>query len=268
MPQVPQEVLVARASILPEGSGAMPNGPAPHDLLWIATAPSPCEADAWHAAPSPWERGGWGGGEDGEGSLHSEAPIPDWATPQWLRQAPLVVRRDSDRDGCIPVGIRGLTRSQRHRAWLRPDAVQRRVSPEDLTRPEAWHVSRGLEAFPALQALAALRPMLERSGLPWGPIGGVGFALASGLPVLRADSDLDLLLRASQLRQLDGIARLLANAGNLGCRIDVQVDTGSGGFALAEWLRGGQVLLKTDVGPGLTDDPWRAIPDGAETSPP
>ena len=41
------------------------------------------------------------------------------------------------------------------------------------------------------------------------------------------------------------------------CRIDIQIDTGAGGFALGEWLRGGRVLLKTGSGPLLVDDPWR-----------
>jgi phosphoribosyl-dephospho-CoA transferase len=40
------------------------------------------------------------------------------------------------------------------------------------------------------------------------------------------------------------------------CRIDIQVDTGAGGFALAEYVRGGRVLLKTDAGPRLVADPW------------
>jgi phosphoribosyl-dephospho-CoA transferase len=38
----------------------------------------------------------------------------------------------------------------------------------------------------------------------------------------------------------------------------VQVDTGTGGFALAEYVRGGGVLLKTDAGPRFVADPWEA----------
>jgi phosphoribosyl-dephospho-CoA transferase len=37
----------------------------------------------------------------------------------------------------------------------------------------------------------------------------------------------------------------------------MQIDTGHGGFAFAEWRRNaGRVLLKTDAGPFMTDDPW------------
>ncbi|MXG36341.1 phosphoribosyl-dephospho-CoA transferase, partial [Escherichia coli] len=41
------------------------------------------------------------------------------------------------------------------------------------------------------------------------------------------------------------------------CRADTQVDTPEGGFALAEWLRDGKTLLKTQCGPRLVADPWR-----------
>ncbi|MEN8470909.1 phosphoribosyl-dephospho-CoA transferase MdcG domain-containing protein, partial [Enterobacter cloacae subsp. cloacae] len=40
------------------------------------------------------------------------------------------------------------------------------------------------------------------------------------------------------------------------CRADTQVDTPEGGFALAEWLRDGKTLLKTQYGPRLVADPW------------
>ncbi|CDL32407.1 Phosphoribosyl-dephospho-CoA transferase [Enterobacter hormaechei] len=34
------------------------------------------------------------------------------------------------------------------------------------------------------------------------------------------------------------------------------MDTPEGGFALAEWLRDGKTLLKTQYGPRLVADPW------------
>jgi phosphoribosyl-dephospho-CoA transferase len=74
---------------------------------------------------------------------------------------------------------------------------------------------------------------------------------------LRPDSDLDLLVRAPR-RLADGtLAALVALQGGAGCRVDVQVDTGIGGFALLEYARGGKVLLKTARGPVLVEDPWR-----------
>ena len=54
------------------------------------------------------------------------------------------------------------------------------------------------------------------------------------------------------------IARLKALQGRVACWLDIQIDTGTGGFALNEWLAGRrQVLLKTAGGPLLVEDPWR-----------
>jgi phosphoribosyl-dephospho-CoA transferase len=199
----------------------------PHDLVWLT------EMD----------------------SLELDGPRPAWLGPAWLQRAPLVVRRESTPDGRVPVGVRGLARSERCKGYLRRADVARRVTPETLATGAARANRRGL----ALDALASLAPALDALGLAWGPTGGVGFFLACGLPVLRPDSDLDLLVRAPQPLGAAQAAALAALQARTACRIDIQVDTGHGAFALAEWSRtGGRVLLKTSAGPVLCDDPWRA----------
>lgn len=204
--------------------------PRPHDLLWVADAAGLC----------------------------SDCPLPSWATADWLAGAPLVVRRERVGDpDCIPVGLRGQTRSQRHKAYLSRQAVAQCVSPELLVASQAWLKPHRLGRFPALEALASLAPSLAASGLPWGPTGSVGFALASGLPVLRAESDLDLVVRAFKPLTAEQTALLLALRSSAICRIDLQIETGHGAFSLAEWANGHRrVLLKTDLGPFLTTDPW------------
>jgi phosphoribosyl-dephospho-CoA transferase len=180
-------------------------------------------------------------------------------------RAPAVVRRDRDLNW-IPIGLRGTTRSERHKGWLSPQALIRRVTPEALAAAVLdGELAGSVKEFPSLQALAQWAPQLCDSGLAWGPTGGVGFALATGLPVLRESSDLDLVVRAPlplTAQQHDLLQRLCTAKA---CRIDLQVETGQGGFAFAEWLRGhgqGQsggpsILLKTAAGPLLIDDPWR-----------
>jgi phosphoribosyl-dephospho-CoA transferase len=203
----------------------------PHDLLWVA------DLDA----------------------LSTDAPWPSWASAEWLLSAPVVMRRERTGDAHrLPVGVRGTTRSQRCKAYLGRDAVVRRVTPEMLAVSASWRLQR-LDPRPALSALAALAPALDAIGLAWGPTGGAGFALATGLPVLRQDSDLDLLVRAPRpLTDEQKMALLSLRTGGI-CRIDIQIETGHGGFAVAEWAsRHGRVLLKTDDGPRLTDDPWHA----------
>lgn len=203
--------------------------PRAHDLLWVA---------------------------DGA-AIEAAEPLPVWATGDWLRRAPLVVRREDTGAGRIPVGLRGLTRSQRLKAYVAQEAVQRCVSPEDLATAQGWHDWTASGEPAALGALAMLAPVLDAAGLTWGPTGGVGFALASGLRVLRADSDLDLVVRAPAPLSVQQRHRLAMLASCVACRLDIQIDTGRGAFAFAEWLSGRRhILLKTEAGPMLTDNPW------------
>lgn len=201
----------------------------PHDLLWVADA----------------------------SMISATEPLPDWATREWLMRVPAVIRRENaDRRG-IPIGLRGTTRSERFRAYLVPEAVRQRVSPEELAASRVWRDQTGFDGIAALAALAKLAPLLDAIGLAWGPTGSVGFALASGLPVLRRDSDLDLVLRAPGPPTIEQREMLAMLSAQVACRLDVQIDTGRGAFAFAEWIAGHQrVLLKTDSGPVLTDVPW------------
>ncbi|HRP22616.1 MAG TPA: malonate decarboxylase holo-ACP synthase [Thauera sp.] len=196
-----------------------------HDLLWLRTT-----------------------------AIAAGAPLPDWAEAAW----PVVVRRaEPGRQGLVAVGLRGRARNQRHAAWVALAQVMRRCTPEALARERGWARCPG-SGLACLDALARIAPMLDAAGLTWGPTGGVGFALASGAAVLHQGSDLDLLVRAPRPfaeREL-GLLRTLRS--HAGCRLDVQIDTGCGGFALDEWLAGRRtVLLKTANGPRLVSDPWQ-----------
>jgi phosphoribosyl-dephospho-CoA transferase len=189
----------------------------PHDLLWVAP-----------------------------GALGDACP--GWADAAW----PVVVRREDTGPQRIPVGLRGLARNQRWPAYVAVDAVVRCATPEMLAASRAHVLPAVLGA-----ALDLVTAGLHGAGLAWGPGGSAGFYLATGVPVLRASSDLDIILRAPAPftpGQRACLELLLAAAP---CRLDVQVDTGGGGFALAEWLRGGRVMVKTAAGPVLCADPWR-----------
>ena len=201
--------------------------------------------EAWRAHDLLWISG-----------LPDGMSLPAWLDAVWLRAAPLVVRRASCAPGRIPVGVRGMLRSERDACEVDAAAVLHRVTPEMLAR--LAHAPLPGFSCAALDALRQVAPLLDATGWDWGPTGGVGFALASGLPVLRADSDLDLVLRiaappdAAQAEALRAIA-----ASVTACRLDLQIDTGLGGFAYAEWAAGrAKILLKTDHGPVLTATPW------------
>ncbi|WP_341646069.1 malonate decarboxylase holo-ACP synthase [Thauera sp. SDU_THAU2] len=200
-----------------------------HDLLWLH--------------PGAWADG---------------ASLPDWAEPGW----PVVVRRAPRAGrGLIPVGLRGRLRNQRHAAWVAPALVARCLTPETLAAERGWarYTDGG---FACLDTLARIAPLLEQAGLTWGPTGAVGFALACGAAVLHPASDLDLLVRAVCPLGEAEIALLKSLKVHAGCRLDMQIDTGRGGFVLDEWLAGRRtVLLKTPDGPRLVSDPWQAQTD-------
>ncbi|SFV00059.1 malonate decarboxylase holo-ACP synthase [Pseudoduganella namucuonensis] len=226
----------------------------PHDLLWVA-----------------------------EGGVRVDGAWPEWADADWMRRAPVVVRREATAGALLPVGLRGLARNQRCKGYVHQDAVLRRVTPEMLAAPEntrgpeqgtvprspapALASPRGAEGLSPVcaaglggiaAALNAIAAALDATGLSWGPTGGVGFYLATGIEVLRPDSDLDLLVRAPQPLDAARTAALAAIQAGADLRVDIQIDTGEGAFALAEWLRGGRVMLKTATGPRLCADPWQA----------
>ncbi|ODP33231.1 malonate decarboxylase holo-ACP synthase [Pandoraea sp. ISTKB] len=199
----------------------------PHDLLW-------CDELVFPPEPS----------------------VPAWAHDAMTASVPVVVRRAPDaQPGLVPVGLRGTTRDQRIAAHASYRAVRRVVTPESLI--DGVRDTCNTDVLPCLTALRELAPALNALGLHWGPTGGVGFALATGMPVLHAQSDLDLVVRLpfrpadSQVDTLAWIAR-----DNV-CRLDIQIDTGGGGFSLREWLGSPtRTLVKTQWGPKLVADPW------------
>lgn len=196
----------------------------PHDLLWLS-AP-----DALEGVSEPW------------------------VAEIWHAGLPVVVRRDVDASGRIPVGVRGLRRDQRAAGWVRPERVNRVVSPEQLIAPQELLRSPFISQPPVQLALQLAQ--LNWSWI-WGVTGSTAYALATGIPVIHATSDLDLLIRAPQPLAQAELQRWQQQISGGLCRADTQVETPNGGFALAEWLRDGRVMLKTNHGPRLVSDPWR-----------
>lgn len=203
----------------------------PHDLIWLR------DPAAFRAA----------------------GDVPAWADADWLAQAPVVVRRDHDASGRIPVGIRGRSRSERHATWLDADQCATLVSPFDIAREGFWRLHPRRDEIAALHALDRIAAQLGALSCRWGITGAVGFSLASGIDVMHTGSDIDLLLQApGPLPSADLAALQALIDDNDSVRLDIQVATPHGAFALRERLRTrGRVLLKTDTGPVSCDDPWQ-----------
>jgi phosphoribosyl-dephospho-CoA transferase len=191
--------------------------------------------------------------------LAGDTPPPAWVEVA-LGQIPwVVVRRGHVRDGIVPVGIRGVTRSHRCAARLAVAEIAERLSPEDLAVSGRIIGQKRKEAVPALAALDRVADLLMRGGYRWGPGGSVGFELATGIATTIALSDLDLILRQDRPLAPDQAADLLAALVKAAApaRIDVMLETPIGGVALADLAaERAQVLVRTPLGPRLADDPW------------
>jgi phosphoribosyl-dephospho-CoA transferase len=209
------------------------HGHRPHDLLWLADP----------------------------AALVVQESLPRWATPAWLAVSPVVVRRSTVAAPIqVPVGLRGATRGERCAAHVSADQVMRSLTPEAIARHASTSAVVRTSALPCLRTLAQIAGALDALPLAWGVTGSVGFTLASGFNVLRFDSDLDLVVRAPSMADANVLCAVAALLPDLEARVDVQVETPLGAFALEEWLRtGGSVLLKTNCGPVLVNDAWSGV---------
>ncbi len=202
------------------------NAPRPHDLLWL------------------------------QDRNVLEDVSEEWVINQWRPTLPVVVRRDVSPDGRIPVGVRGMRREQRAAGWAHAAGIKRVVSPEALASHTVL-VNSPFVSMPPVQG--AIQLSLRRWPWVWGVTGSVGYALATEVPVLHANSDLDLLIRCPQPVAPAALEEWQQVISQLLCRADTQIETPVGAFALAEWLRDGRVLLKTGSGPRLVSDPWALV---------
>lgn len=172
----------------------------------------------------------------------------------WQPRLPVVVRRDWDASGRIPVGIRGKHRGERLAGWVKPEHVMRKVTPEELTLSHTLNGSL-FRAHPAIEAALQLCRMAWT--WHWGITGSVAYAVATGEPVLHAHSDLDVRLWCHERPDREELIRWHAMQTMLSCRMDTQIEVAQGAFSLSEWIKGGAVLLKTKSGPRLIHDPWK-----------
>jgi phosphoribosyl-dephospho-CoA transferase len=195
-------------------------------------------------------------------ALTADALAPSWVEPA-LRRIPWVVaRRGHVCNGMMPVGVRGLTRSQRFAAFVAVAEIADGLSPEDLTVSGCVPSQKRKDAVPALAALYRVAPLLMYRGYHWGPGGSVSFEIATGVATATASSDLDLILRQDRRLEPNIATDLLAALAKAAApaRIDVMLETPIGGVSLADLAAmQAQVLVRTPCGPRLSVDPWRGM---------
>jgi phosphoribosyl-dephospho-CoA transferase len=181
-----------------------------------------------------------------------QAPPPPWLDEALLQVPWVVVRRAPFENELIPVGVRGKNRGERFAAFAHAATVVQCVSPEELASRQAWREAARREELPALRALPKIHLALQALGLSWGPVGSVGFELATAFAVATCSSDLDLIVRLNDLLDSGVAEDLVAVIEDAGVRVDILLETEAGAIALAEYVGGGpNLLLRTVNGPRL-----------------
>ena len=189
-------------------------------------------------------------------SVEAEATNPEWVRAALIQSQFVVARREAAPPGIIAVGVRGSSRDQRWAGFVTKEDVHQVIGPGVLRSQNANLARRSL---PAIEALHYVEERLRPLTLEWGPVGSVGYELATGLSVTSLESDLDLVIYAPHPVLRDEICCFWNILDIAPARIDVRLETHAGGFSLEEYLRGSQhrILLRMPTGPILTDDPWR-----------
>jgi phosphoribosyl-dephospho-CoA transferase len=185
-------------------------------------------------------------------SPEGEPACPDLNSNQrpWV-----VVRRGGIPDGLIPVGVRGSQRHERCAGFTRLSDVLETRHPDQLRLMLAEHSRRGLPAF---RTLSYLESHLAGLDMSWGPGGSVGYELASGIPAVRAESDLDFILFAPDKLDIREAADLWRMISTVPGRVDALVETPCCGFSLEEFVATShrRILLRTSGGRILGSNPW------------
>lgn len=187
-----------------------------------------------------------------------QSESPEWVSQVWQINDPLVVRRDySDHLNLIPVGVRGYQRNQRWGGWLHATDILTVQTPAEVAL-----LSNNLNNQQQLAAFATFQTLTRLMSYQWpfvlGVTGSLAFSLATGKIWCHEKSDLDLSIRCfTKSLTKPTVQPFYQFIQSCSCRVDVQISSPLGGFSLAEWLSNDQVLLKTNHGPLMVDDPWQ-----------
>jgi phosphoribosyl-dephospho-CoA transferase len=193
---------------------------------------------------------------DEEAFVSSVAPEP-WVEEVLKETLTVVVRRGPRPGLLIPVGVRGKIASQRCAGFISPMSVLERIRPEQLVEKRAWRSHSRRNEISAFRHLEIINHVWESSGILWGPIGGIGFELVTGLPISTEDSDLDLIIRAEQRISTKQAQQWVEDSESKEIRVNIHLETPLGGVTLHEFIRRSpRLLVHTDTGPKLIHDPW------------
>ena len=175
----------------------------------------------------------------------------------------VVVRRGRFSDGLVPVGVRGSQRHERCAGFTELSEVLETRRPDQLRLMLAEDSRRELQAF---RTLSYLESRLVGLDMSWGPGGSVGYELASGIPAIRTDSDLDFILFAPRELEIKEAQDLWCMISSSPGKVDALVETPCCGFSLEEFVTTSprKILLRTSDGRILGSNPWN-LSDGEDS---
>jgi phosphoribosyl-dephospho-CoA transferase len=184
---------------------------------------------------------------------HERGPACPYLNPN--RSPWVVVRRSRISNGLIPVGMRGPQRHERCAGFTGLSEVLETRRPDQLRLMLAEDSRGALQAF---RTLSYLESHLLGLDMSWGPGGSVGYELASGIPAVRADSDLDFILFAPRKLEIAEARNLWRTISSAPGKVDALVETPFCGFSLQEFVTTSprKILLRTSDGRVLGSDPW------------
>jgi phosphoribosyl-dephospho-CoA transferase len=185
-------------------------------------------------------------------------PRPAWVRETLIYCPWVVVRRGQVPVGQIAVGVRGATRGERWAGFCGQRLIKKVVRPQELLMS---HASNSIPRTPALRVLREMSERWAELALPWGPVGSVGFELATGRMVTTEASDLDVVIRASQRITIDYARWLFNRTIGSEAKVDVRVETPVCGFSLEEYVIAGssQILLRYRDGVRLGRNAWPTL---------
>ncbi|MFB4159260.1 malonate decarboxylase holo-ACP synthase [Geomicrobium sp. JSM 1781026] len=177
---------------------------------------------------------------------HTSAPL--WVQSS-LQQVPFVVVRRAETTTAIPIGIRGSNRSERFATTVNPSVVIKRITPYELQSYPCQY----LHLEKAKQTFIYVKKVLQEYS--WGPIGSVGFEIATRTNVMNEYSDFDIIIRCKHM-EVSKANDLLEQLNQALVYVDPIVETNGGWFSLREFAKGDGVLFKTSLGLELRQHPW------------
>jgi phosphoribosyl-dephospho-CoA transferase len=194
------------------------------------------------------------------GDFVSRDPVPAWVKES-LSPIPWVVVRRAPMEGeFVPVGVRGESRSDRSAGFIHLSSIAECLRPHQLIASRAWERAVRRDILPAIRVLPFIEEILRASDLHWGPVGSIGFELATGIQVAHPTSDLDLVVRLPDFLIPPATARnLVAILQEIEVRVDLLCEGAEGAISFREYISGApNLLLRSVDGPRLIANPSQA----------